>query len=115
MPRGRRLFVQDLYGGADGRHRIAVRVYNEKAWTPCFIRHLLRRPAREELSTFAPEMTIVDLPSFKVDPKRYGVRHRDRDRLRLQRQDRADRGTAYAGEMRNRCSPSSTTSCPKPA
>ncbi len=97
---GKELFVQDLYGGADGRHRIAVRVYNEKAWHNLFIRHLLRRPAREELSTFAPEMTIVDLPSFKVDPKRYGVRTETVIACDFSAKIVLIAGTAYAGEMK---------------
>ncbi len=49
---GRELFVQDLYAGADPVHRLDVRVVTELAWHGLFIRHLLRRPAREELDGF---------------------------------------------------------------
>jgi phosphoenolpyruvate carboxykinase (ATP) len=41
---GKRLFVQDLYGGADPEHRIKVRVVTQFAWHALFIRYLLRRP-----------------------------------------------------------------------
>jgi phosphoenolpyruvate carboxykinase (ATP) len=52
--KGGELFVQDLYAGADPVHRLDVRVVTELAWHGLFIRHLLRRPAREELDTFTP-------------------------------------------------------------
>jgi phosphoenolpyruvate carboxykinase (ATP) len=71
---GRELFVQDLYGGADPAHRINVRVITELAWHALFIRHLLRRPERDELASFEPELTILNLPTFKADPGRHGVR-----------------------------------------
>ena len=67
-------YVQDLYAGADAANRLDVRVVTELAWHSLFIRHLLRRPALEELDTFLPEWTIVNCPSFKADPKRHGCR-----------------------------------------
>ncbi len=71
---GRELFVQDLYGGADPSHRIAVRVVAELAWHALFIRYLLRRPSAEEVAAFEPELHIVNMPSFRADPARHGVR-----------------------------------------
>src|SRR5258705_12164068 len=68
------LFAQDLYGGADPSLRIKTRVYAELAWHSLFIRTLLIRPEISELADFVPELTIIDLPSFKADPKRHGVR-----------------------------------------
>ena len=70
--RGKKLFAQDLYGGADPKYRIKTRVFTELAWHSLFIRQLLIRPERSELAHFVPELTIVDLPSFKADPKRHG-------------------------------------------
>jgi phosphoenolpyruvate carboxykinase (ATP) len=72
--KGRELFVQDLYGGADPEHRIAVRVVTELAWHALFIRYLLRVPSRRERETFTPQLTILNLPSFKADPVRHRVR-----------------------------------------
>ncbi len=71
---GRELFVSDLYGGADPAHRISVRVCTEFAWHGLFIRHMLRRPELAELEGFSPELKIINLPSFKADPERHGVR-----------------------------------------
>ena len=39
--RGRDLFVQDCYAGADPDYRLRVRVVTEKAWHALFARHLL--------------------------------------------------------------------------
>jgi phosphoenolpyruvate carboxykinase (ATP) len=97
---GKELFAQDLFGGADPKYRLNVRVYVEKAWHALFIRHLLRRPAREELATFLPEMTILDLPSFKVDPKKYGLRSETAIACDLTNKVVLIAGTAYAGEMK---------------
>ncbi len=72
--RGKTLFAQDLYGGADPKYRIKTRVYTELAWHSLFIRQLLIRPVAPELEDFVPELTIVDLPTFKADPARHGVR-----------------------------------------
>jgi phosphoenolpyruvate carboxykinase (ATP) len=72
--KGKTLFAQDLYGGADPKYRIKTRVFTELAWHSLFIRQLLIRPARAELSAFVPDLTIIDMPSFKPDPKRHGGR-----------------------------------------
>jgi len=72
--RGREMFVQDLYAGADPTHRLNVRMVNELAWHSLFIRHMLRRPALAELSRFEPGFTVINCPSFKADPDRHGCR-----------------------------------------
>src|SRR5207237_8712123 len=40
----RELYVQDLFGGADARYRLPVRVVTEYAWHSLFARQLLVRP-----------------------------------------------------------------------
>ncbi|MGB3148572.1 MAG: phosphoenolpyruvate carboxykinase [Paracoccaceae bacterium] len=91
-------FVQDLYGGADAEHRLDVRVVTELAWHGLFIRHLLRRPAREELDSFVPEFTIINCPSFKADPVRHGCRSETVIALNFDRKLILIANTAYAGE-----------------
>src|SRR5262245_58842206 len=72
--KSRQLYVQDLFAGADPAHRLRARVFTEYAWHALFIRNLLRRPSAAELMGFEPEFTVVDLPSFRADPERHGVR-----------------------------------------
>ena len=96
--KGRDYFVQDLFGGADPEHRLDVRMVTELAWHGLFIRHLLRRPSREELDTFAPEFTIINCPSFKADPEKHGCRSGTVIALNFDKKVILIGGTEYAGE-----------------
>ncbi|UXU74935.1 MULTISPECIES: phosphoenolpyruvate carboxykinase [unclassified Paracoccus (in: a-proteobacteria)] len=96
--KGKEYFVQDLYGGADPALRLDVRVVTELAWHNLFIRHLLRRPAAEELASFVPDFTIINCPSFKADPERHGCRSETVIALNFDRKLILIANTAYAGE-----------------
>ena len=96
--KGRDYFVQDLYGGADPTLRLDVRMVTELAWHSLFIRHLLRRPAREELDSFVPEFTVINCPSFEADPERHGCRSGTVIALNFEKKLILISGTAYAGE-----------------
>ena len=95
---GRDYFVQDLYAGADPAHRLDVRVVTELAWHGLFIRHLLRRPAREELDSFVPEWKVINVPSFKADPARHGCRSETVIAMNFDLKEILIANTAYAGE-----------------
>ncbi len=97
---GKELFAQDLYGGADPAHRVKARVFTEFAWHSLFIRNLLIRPAAEELAAYVPDMTIVDLPSFRADPARHGCRSETIIACDFTRRIVLIGGTSYAGEMK---------------
>ena len=94
------LFVADLFGGSQPEHRVNVRVINELAWHNLFIRTLLVRPSAAELESFAPEYTIIDLPSFRADPARHGCRSETVVAVNFSEKLILIGGTAYAGEMK---------------
>ncbi len=94
------LYVADLFGGSQPEHRVNVRVINELAWHNLFIRTLLVRPEIEELASFAPEYTIIDLPSFRADPARHGTRSETVIAVNLAEKLILIGGTKYAGEMK---------------
>jgi phosphoenolpyruvate carboxykinase (ATP) len=96
----RELFVQDLYAGADTAHRFSARVFVEYAWHALFIRNLLRRPAPAELAAFAPTFTVIDLPSFKADPVRHGVRSETVIACNFAKRLVLIGGSSYAGEIK---------------
>ena len=96
--RGKEYFVQDLYGGADPSHRLDVRVITELAWHSLFIRHLLRRPDRVELDSFAPEFTVINCPSFLADPEKHGCRSETVIAISFEKKLVLIGGTSYAGE-----------------
>ncbi|GAC1406168.1 MAG: hypothetical protein NVSMB69_05610 [Novosphingobium sp.] len=95
-----KLYVADLFGGSQPDHRVNVRVVNELAWHNLFIRTLLVRPTTEELASFAPEYTIIDLPSFRADPAKHGCRSETVVAVNFTEKLILIGGTAYAGEMK---------------
>jgi phosphoenolpyruvate carboxykinase (ATP) len=95
-----KLYVADLFGGSQAEHRVNVRVINELAWHNLFIRTLLVRPTAEELASFTPEYTIIDLPSFRADPERHGSRSETVIAVNFSEKLILIGGTAYAGEMK---------------
>jgi phosphoenolpyruvate carboxykinase (ATP) len=98
--RGKTLFAQDLYGGAEPALRVKARVFTELAWHSLFIRNLLIRPEAEDVGAFAPDLTIVDLPSFQADPALHGSRTSTIIACDFSRGLVLIGGTSYAGEMK---------------
>ena len=98
--RGKQVYVRNGYVGADPRYRRSLRVIGEYAWHNLFARHLFLRPTPEEMATFVPDFTVVDIPSFKADPKRDGTRSDTVVALHLGRRLLVIGGTEYAGEMK---------------
>ncbi|MEM0946726.1 MAG: phosphoenolpyruvate carboxykinase [Pseudomonadota bacterium] len=96
--KGRDYFVQDLFGGADPAHRLDVRLVTELAWHSLFIRHMLRRPDRDELDSFVPEFTILNSPSFRADPERHDCRSETVIAINFEKKLILIGGTEYAGE-----------------
>ena len=98
--RGKTLFAQDLYAGADPALRVKARVFTEFAWHSLFIRNLLIRPPLRIWRALLPDLTIVDLPSFRADPKRHGARSETIIACDFTRRIVLIGGTSYAGEMK---------------
>ncbi|MFP7675792.1 phosphoenolpyruvate carboxykinase [Marivita sp. S0852] len=96
--KGRDYFVQDLIAGADPALSIGVRVINELAWHNLFIRHMLRRPDREDLDRFVAEYTIINCPSFKADPDRHGCASETVIAVNIDKKLILIGNTEYAGE-----------------
>jgi phosphoenolpyruvate carboxykinase (ATP) len=98
--KGMDLYVQDLWGGADPSHRLPVRVITQMAWHSLFIHTMLLRPDFDALRAFVPEMTIIDLPSFRADPARHGCRSQTVIACDFTRKIVLIGGTEYSGEMK---------------
>jgi phosphoenolpyruvate carboxykinase (ATP) len=98
--RGRDLFIQDLYAGADPQFRLPVRVINQYAWHNLFVRALFVRPNAQEMKSYQPEFTIVSAPEFQADPQRDGTRSEAFIIVNFTRKIILIGGTKYAGEMK---------------
>jgi len=95
-----KLYVADLFGGSQPEYRVNVRVINQMAWHNLFVRTLLVRPTAEELTGFAPEYTIINLPAFKADPARHGSRSDTVIAVNLTEKMILIGNTEYSGEMK---------------
>nr|WP_228073794.1 phosphoenolpyruvate carboxykinase [Kordiimonas pumila] len=96
--KGKDVFVQDLWGGSDPEHRVAVRTIGEFAWHSLFCRTLLVRPTDAETPNMAPQFTIINLPSFKADPATMGCRSETVIAVNFTKGIVLIGGTQYAGE-----------------
>ncbi len=99
--RGKDLYVQDCFAGADPRYRLNVRIITEQAWHALFMRNLLIRAAsEEELVGFAPDFTIICAPHFHSNPETDGTRSETFIGLNFATKEVLIGGTEYAGEMK---------------
>jgi len=94
------LYVADLFGGSQPEYRVNVRVITEMAWHSLFVRTLLVRPTADEVASFAPEYTIIALPSFKADPQRHGCRSDTVIAVNFTEKLILIGNTEYSGEMK---------------
>jgi phosphoenolpyruvate carboxykinase (ATP) len=98
--KGRELFVQDLYCGADAAYRLPIRVISEYAWHALFVRDLFVRPAAAALATHVPEFIVVAAPEFEAVPERDGTATKAFILADFTRKIILIGGTKYAGEMK---------------
>src|SRR4029077_14823268 len=100
--KGKTLFAQDLYGGADPQYRIKARVFTELAWHSLFIRQLLIRPAHAELVGDVPDRPMLDMPSLRPDSKRHVGRDNSDTMVAIDftRKIVLICGSSYAGEIK---------------
>lgn len=101
---GRSIYVQELFGGADNRYRLPVRVVTEYAWHSLFAQTLLVRPEMIDLdagSLFdgAP-FTIIDAPGCTAIPEEDGTASGTFIAIHLGKRLVLIGGTEYAGEIK---------------
>ena len=63
--RGKELYVQDCWAGADPAYRLPIRIITERAWHSLFARHLFI-PEKDGSARrmHDPQFTVIDVPSF---------------------------------------------------
>ncbi|HJN47352.1 MAG TPA: phosphoenolpyruvate carboxykinase (ATP), partial [Acidobacteriota bacterium] len=67
--RGKDVFVQDCWCGADPDYRMSVRVITEYAWHNLFVRNMFIKATDQELAVHDPEFVIIDCPGFHASPR----------------------------------------------
>jgi phosphoenolpyruvate carboxykinase (ATP) len=98
--KGRDLYVEDLYCGADPAYRLPIRVISEHAWQAVFVHQLFVRPEAAALATHAPEFTVVVAPEFHAVPERDGTGTSTFILVDFTRRIVLIGGSKYAGEIK---------------
>jgi phosphoenolpyruvate carboxykinase (ATP) len=97
---GRDVFIQNLYGGADPRYRIPVRVVTDYAWHNLFARNLLLQPEEPVIHTSPETFTIMDSPRFHASPEADGTNSEVFVVINFAKRLAIIGGTTYAGEIK---------------
>ena len=97
--RGRELYVQDLWAGADPTYRLKVRIVTEQAWHSLFARNMFIRPPAEVVDA-AADWTVLQAPSFAASPELHGTKSGTVIAIDLVERLVLIAGTAYAGEIK---------------
>jgi phosphoenolpyruvate carboxykinase (ATP) len=99
--RGRELYVQDAWAGADPAYRLPIRIVTERAWHSLFARHLFI-PETDPAQQLAhqPEFTVIDIPSFTAEPANERTNSEVFILLNFAQRQVLIGGTNYAGEIK---------------
>jgi phosphoenolpyruvate carboxykinase (ATP) len=97
--KGRDIFVQDTYAGADPRYQMPVRIITEFAWHSLFARTMFIHKD-EEVREHQPEFTVINFPSFTADTERDGTRSPTFILMDFSQRLVLIGGTSYAGETK---------------
>ncbi len=98
--KGKEVFIQDCYCGADPDLRLPVRVITETAWHSMFAHNMFIQPEGSDLADFSPGFTVIHAPSCRADPAIHGTHSETFILIHMARRLALIGGTAYAGEIK---------------
>lgn len=96
----KKLYVKDLYAGADEKYRLNVRVVSEAAYHGLFSHNMFIRPSDDELKTHEPGFTVLAAPNFQADPETDGTRSNTFILVSFEKKLILIGGTLYSGEVK---------------
>ena len=98
---GNKLYVVDVYAGANPDTRLSVRFIMEVAWQAHFVTNMFIRPTEEELANFTPDFVVLNA-SKTVNPnwKEQGLNSEVFVAFNLHERMAVIGGTWYGGEMK---------------
>jgi phosphoenolpyruvate carboxykinase (ATP) len=98
--KGKDLFVEDSYVGADPAYRMPVRILATRAWHILFARTMFIPPCPEQLVEHVPGFTVIQAPGFQAIPETEGTRSGVFILLNFAEKLVLIGGTEYAGEIK---------------
>lgn len=96
----KKLYIREVFAGADEKHRLKIRAINELAWHNLFINNMFIRPEPKDLENFEPDFTIIAAPKFLANPETDGTRSEVFIIINFKKRIVLIGGTEYAGEMK---------------
>ena len=98
--RGKEIFVQDCFIGADPEYRIPIRIITESAWHSIFARNMFLPAKTDEIENHVPQFTVIDLPRFHAIPEEDQTNSETFILLNFAEKQVLIGGTSYAGEIK---------------
>lgn len=99
--KGKELFIQDCFTGADPEYRLPVRIITERAWHSLFARTMfLPGPVGAIDLDHQPQFTVINVPSMEADPEKHGTNSGVFILLNFSERLVLIGGTSYAGEIK---------------
>ena len=98
--KGKELFVQDCFCGADPKYRLPIRIITENAWHSLFARNMFIQPNNNELIDFKPEWTVIQVPSFQSNPDTDGTKSEVCILVNIPEKTVLVGGSLYTGEIK---------------
>ena len=98
---GKRLFVIDLFCGADETSRLKVRFVTEVAWQAHFVKNMFIRPTDAELENFEPDFVVLNgAKATNPDWREQGLNSENFVAFNMTERMQLIGGTWYGGEMK---------------
>jgi len=95
-----KLYVRNMYAGADKTYRLRVCFINTMAWHNLFCSNMFIQPEQYKLKSFDANFTVICCPDFHAQPEVDGIQNSNFAILNLQRKIILIGGTEYSGEMK---------------
>lgn len=98
---GKRLFVNDLFSGANPDTRLKVRFVTEVAWQSHFVKNMFIRPSEAELEGFEPDFVVLNgAKTTNPDWEKQGLNSENFVAFNMTEGIQLIGGTWYGGEMK---------------
>ncbi|TVR28270.1 MAG: phosphoenolpyruvate carboxykinase (ATP) [Balneolaceae bacterium] len=96
----KKLYVKDLYAGADPKYRLNVRVVSAAAYHGLFAHNMFINPPDDELTNIEPGFTVLAAPTFQANPEVDGTRSSTFILCSFEKKLILIGGTLYSGEVK---------------
>ncbi|MDR8394665.1 phosphoenolpyruvate carboxykinase (ATP) [Aliifodinibius sp. S!AR15-10] len=96
----KKLYVKDMYAGADEQYRLKVRIISEAAYHGLFAHNMFIEPSDSEKKTFAPDLTVLAAPHFQATPGKDGIDSETFIFINFSKKIILVGGTLYSGEIK---------------